>query len=153
MGKLLHIQVLSSYTKSCGFSEESQKRYFFILRFFSGCEGSCSQEANAKGSLVPLGKRQLLCSKKESLRNKNAALAAAFLPSFMPVIEKAFFSQAQKWANYYLRFLPRWKEHIQESQSENWNSHTSRKACESAYGCLNCQDEPGSLPASKREES
>lgn len=60
-----------------------------------------------KGSIDPLGKGQFLYSKKMSLQNKNAALAPAFLPGFMSMIEKPFFSQAQERTNYYLQFLPR----------------------------------------------
>lgn len=55
-----------SGTKSCGFSEgkKGQKRHSSILRCFSVWENSCSQEVNVKCSLVPLGKGQLLYSKK-----------------------------------------------------------------------------------------
>lgn len=61
-----HTSAELSGTKSCGFSEEKtdQKRYSSTLRCFSVWESSCFQEVNVKGSLVPLGKGQLLYSKK-----------------------------------------------------------------------------------------
>lgn len=57
-----------------------------------------------KGSLVPLGKGQLLYSKKTAPQNKNAVLAPAFLPDFMSMTGRVFFSQAQGQANTTFNF-------------------------------------------------
>lgn len=67
-------------------------------------ESSCSLEVNVKGSLVPSGKGQFLYSKKTAPQNKNAVLAPAFLPDFMSMTGKAFFSQAQEQANTTFNF-------------------------------------------------
>lgn len=77
----------SSRTKSCHFSEEGQRGHF--LRCLSVCEGSCFQEVNTEGSLIPLGKGQLL---ESNPLNKNAAPTPAFLPGFLYDYEwKGFF--------------------------------------------------------------
>lgn len=97
-----------SGTKSCGFSEEKKKlkKVLFHFRCFSVWESSCSQEVNVKGSLFPLGKGQLLYSKKTAPQNKNAVLAPAFLPDFV-YDWKGFFLSSTGTGKYYIQFLPR----------------------------------------------
>lgn len=115
------------------------------------CESSCSQEANANGSPIPLGKGQLLYSKKTSLQNKNAALTPAFFPGFMSMIEKAFFLSSRSGQITTFNFCLD-KKNMSKKARMKTETATCRNAYGSADGCWNCQDEPGSLPASNREK-